>query len=41
MFVGNESRLGLRGGLPTLLFKYTQRYWVTPTGVGVDSVGLD
>lgn len=41
MFVGSERRWGVGGGLPTLLFKYTQRYWVTPAGVGVGSVGLD
>lgn len=33
--------IGRGGGLPTLLFKYTLCYWVTPAGVGVASVGLD
>lgn len=31
--------IGKGGSLPTLLFKYTQRYWVTPARVGVESVG--
>lgn len=36
-----RAEIGTVGGLPTLLFKYTQRYWVTPAGVGVDSADLD
>jgi len=31
--------IGMGGGLPTLLFKYTLCYWVTPVEGGVGLVG--